>query len=115
MTETEAKVVAAWQEAADELGIQFTSPFALIPAGGPRQEHIGLVHQFGQRVGTLISVLGEPSERVSPSDCASYYWSILGPGYCTFDRKLFIDTLDDWKFFGPEAARPQWYSGKSWS
>lgn len=113
MTETETRVVAAWREAVTDLGFQFTSPFVVTLPDGSRHEHLGLIHQFGRRVGALIAVLGQPSEKLPrPVD---YFWSILGQGYARYDRQLFVDTLDDWQFFGPEAVRPAWYSGKSWT
>jgi hypothetical protein len=115
MTDTEDKVVAAWKEAAADLGIQFTSPFVVTTTDGCSHEHLGLVHQFGSRTGTLISVLDEPSERTPRPSLGDYYWSILGPGYTRYERQKFIDTLDDWKFLGSEAERPSWYSGKSWT
>lgn len=114
MTGIEARVVAAWKEAAADLGIRFTSPFVIAAADGRCREHLGLVHQFGRRLGTLISVLDEPSERIERPPDEDYYRSILGSGYGQYKRQLFIDTLDDWQFFGPENERPEWYSGKSW-
>jgi hypothetical protein len=115
MTDTEARVVAAWKEAAADLGIRFTSPFLITSTDGHRHEHLGLVYHFGRRIGTLISVLHEPSELVERPTGDDYSWSILGPGYSRYQRQSFIDTLDDWQFFGPESERPGWYSGKSWS
>jgi hypothetical protein len=114
MTDTEAKVVAAWHQAAAELGIKFTSPFA-VTLDGTLVESLGLVHDFGRRIGTLISVLHEPSEAKRLHGGDDYFTSILGSGYARYDRQLFIDTLDDWQFFGSEAERPSWYSGKSWT
>jgi hypothetical protein len=114
MTVTEARVVAAWKEAAADLGVRFTAPFVLTLPDGRKQEHLGLVHQFGRPGGTLISVLHEPSESIwHPAD-DNYFMSILGPGYVRYERQKFIDTLDDWQFLGPESERPEWYSGKSW-
>lgn len=113
MTDTEAKVVAAWKEAAADLGIQFSSPF-VITSNSRSHEYLGLVHGFGRRVGTLIRVLHEPSERVPHPQGDDYYWSALGAGYGRYDRQYFIDTLDDWQFFGPESERPDWYTGKIW-
>src|SRR5436190_1835387 len=101
MTETEAKVVAAWKEAAAELGFQFTSPFIATLPDGSQQEHIGLVHHFGRRVGTLISVLYEPSEHFRRPTSEDYFWSILGLGYRHYNRDDFIEALDDWGYFGP--------------
>jgi len=115
MTETEAKVVAAWHQAAGELGIKFTSPIAVILEDGTHIESLGLVHSFGRRVGTLISVLHEPSEAKRLHGGDDYFTSILGSAYARYERQLFIDTLVDWQFFGSEAERPIWYSGKSWT
>ena len=116
MTDTEAKVVAAWKEAAADLRFQFTSPFVITSADGLNFEHLGLVHRFGRRAGTLIRVLHEPSEKNPQPTGDDYYWSILSPGsYGRYERQLFIDTLDDWQFFGPDNERPEWYTGKSWT
>ena len=110
MTKTEAKVVAAWKKAAADLGFQFTSPFVIMLTDNSRQEHLGLVHQFGRRVGTLISVLDEPSEHFDHSASDDYYWSILGPTYGQYKRNAFIETLCDWGYFGPIGSRPRWYA-----
>jgi hypothetical protein len=115
MTDTEAKVVAAWKAAAADLRIGFTSPFVVPFPDYRTHEYLGLVHRFGGRVGTLITVLHEPSE-TGPHPTGEYFYrSILGPGYTRYERQLFIDTLDDWQFFGPESERPAWYTGKSWT
>ena len=115
MTNIEARVVAAWREAAADLRIQFTSPFVITSADGHTYEHLGLVHCFGRRTGTLIRVLDEPSENSPHPAGDDYYWSILSSGYERYERQFFIDTLDDWQFFGPDTQRPDWYTGKSWT
>ena len=114
MTDIEVKVVAAWKEAAADLGIQFTSPFVIISADGRSVEHLGLVHKFGRRKGTLITVLHKPSEKSPHPAGDDYYLSTLGSGYGQYNRQYFIDTLDDWQFSGPERERPAWYTGKYW-
>ena len=110
MTKIEAKVVAAWKEAATDLGFQFTSPFIHTLPDGNRQEYLGLVHHFGRRVGTLISVLHEPSENFAYSTNEDYFWSKLSPGYGIFKRDSVIETLNDWGYFGPAQNRPYWYA-----
>jgi hypothetical protein len=110
MTETEAKVVAAWKEAAADLGFSFTSPYVITFPDSSRQEHLGLVHHFGCQIGTLISVLHEPSESFRRQTGDDYFWSILGPGYGCYNRDDIIETLDDWGYFGPVASRPVWYA-----
>jgi hypothetical protein len=31
--------------------------------------------------------------------------------YSNYDRTAFVDTLNDWGWFGPEEQRPGWYTG----
>jgi hypothetical protein len=115
MTRIESKVIAAWQQAATDLGFQFTSPFVGHDSNGKRFEALGLVHQFGRHIGTLISVGGEPSADIEyPSD-NNFTWSCLGrTGYVRYERQMWIDTLNDWQFVGSESERPSWYLSKSW-
>ena len=114
MTDTEAKVVAAWHQAAADLGIQFTSPFTVTLSDGRVVESLGLVHHFGRSVGTTISVLSEPSsKKVRLKADEDYFPSILGSGYACYVRDDFIETLSDWGYFGPVASRPAWYSPAS--
>ena len=110
--DSEARVVAAWKEAAADLGIRFISPFVAPSVAGLKHEYLGLVHMFGGQAGTLIRVLREPSEKSPDPTGDGYYWSILGPDYARYNRQLFIDTLDDWQFCGPDSERPEWYSGR---
>jgi hypothetical protein len=115
MTEIELKVVQAWQQAAIDLGFQFTSPVTVTTPDGGCFEALGLVHQFGRRIGTLISILGEPPQQSRHLSDDSYVMSSLGTRYCNYERQLFVDTLNDWQFFGSATDRPRWYSGKTWS
>jgi hypothetical protein len=114
MTAIESKVVQAWRQAADDLGIRFSSPFVVTRPDGSSFECIGFIHHFGRRLGTIISVIGEPSSNVKLSADEDYFSSQLSPGYCAYKRQSFINTLDDWAFFGPDAERPAWYTGKYW-
>ena len=115
MTKVESRVVAAWREAASDLGVEFTSPFMMTGSDGQRYEYLGLVHRFGRRLGTIISVLHQPSSKPGLQGNDDYTTSMLSESYVRYDRQLFIDTLDDWTFFGPDSERPSWYTGKSWS
>jgi hypothetical protein len=114
MTDLEAKVVAAWHDAARDLGIRFTSPFTA-EHGGTAISCLGLVHHFGRRIGTIISVLHEPSSEMRDPDGDEFFLSRLSDSYARYDRQFFIDTLNDWQFFGADAEKPIWYTGKSWS
>jgi hypothetical protein len=117
MTEIESRVVEAWRKAAKDLGIRFSSPFT-VTTHGRQIECIGFVHHFGRHVGTIISVLEQPSSLVdlvvSKKQDEDYFISVLAEGYGDYDRQSFIETLDDWQFFGPDSERPAWYTGKYW-
>jgi hypothetical protein len=116
MTETESKVVEMWRKAADDLGFRFSSPFTIVTRSGQRIEAIGFIHHFGRSIGTIISVMNQPSSFV-PFDKTlldeGYYFSTLG-GYGEYRRQLFVEILDDWQFFGSDSERPSWYTGKYW-
>jgi hypothetical protein len=114
VTQVEAKVAAAWRAAAEDLGIQFTTPFA-VERNGRQIETLGLVHQFGRRIGTIISVIDEPSSLTKHPADDDYYSSQLSDSYTRYERQFFIDTLNDWQFFGPDSRKPSWYTGKPWS
>lgn len=115
MIPIEAKVIAAWKMAANDIGIQITSPYAVTLEDGGTYEYLGLVHQFGRRIGTIIGVLDAPSMQSPHPTSDDYFYSILGASYEQYDRQLFINTLNDWQFFGPDCQKPVWYSGKPWS
>ena len=114
MTPIEAKVVAAWREASKDLGIRFTSPFPF-ERDGKTFEALGLVREFGRRIGTVISVIDEPSSSVGRPRSEDYLVSQLSDSYARYDRRFFINTLDDWQLFGPDSEKPAWYSGSPWS
>src|SRR5262245_39750776 len=112
MSELETQVVEAWRQAAADLGIRFTAPF-VTEVDGKRVQFLALVHLFGRPIGTVISVMDQPSDGRGHPQTDQYFRSILnGECYRTYDRELFIETLDDWHYFGPEAERPSWYTGK---
>jgi len=117
MTEIESKVVEPWRQAAVDLGIRFSSPFTVVTRGGVSVGRIGFVHHFGRRIGTIISVLDQPSSLahlVGRWQDENYYISVLAESYGEYRRQAFIDTLDDWQFFGPDSERPAWHTDKYW-
>jgi len=90
MTPIEAKVVAAWREASKDLGIRFTSPFPF-ERDGKTFEALGLVREFGRRIGTVISVIDEPSSSVRQPRSEDYLVSQLSDSYARYDRRFFIN------------------------
>jgi hypothetical protein len=102
MTDIEAKVVAAWQNAACDSAFAHVTIYRT----GTAIQRLGLVHHFGRRIGTIISVLHEPSSQTRFPTMTIYFPSELSDSYTHYNRQFFIDTLDDWEFFGPDAEKP---------
>ena len=105
----------AWNQAAEDLGIEVIAPFLVeLPHGGSRQFH-ALVKSFGTFKGTLIGVYSESGADTFWNDSAiaeqaGYYFSQLNPTlYGAYDRELFIDTLFDWGWADAENKPPNWY------
>jgi hypothetical protein len=108
MTKREAKVVAAFHEAAADLGFKFTSPFLATARDGQKFEALGLVHEFGGSIGTLISV--EPSADLYPSVGEGYGVSYISYRCCSkYKREVWVELLDDWGFLGEPSLAPAWY------
>lgn len=108
---------AAWRAAASDLGIRVATPFVLERSRHREQlEFIALIHEFGSRAGTVVIGIGKESSSLKEAaDYAGYFFSALNLDcYGRYDRQLFIDTLNDWGYFGL-APPPSWYTGIAWT
>lgn len=121
MSELRAQIAAAWHKAASELQFRFTSPYSTTLKNGATVHSLGLVHGFSAAFGTLIFVEGEErlflvegNERLFRAEDFpdEYGWSILSDMYAKYERKLFVETLDEWGWFGPKEHAPSWYTGR---
>jgi hypothetical protein len=104
------KVVNAWKEASEKLYIEIEAPFIYKDNIFPL-----MIKYFGTENGTLIQDMNECKDLKS-IDIIGYYFSALNPiCYEKYNNEQFIDTLEDWGWFGPEEKRPSWYNGKYYS
>jgi hypothetical protein len=111
----DTKIMDAWRDAAKELGIRVEIPFTLTASDGRTEVYEGRVVDFGGPNGMVFSALNEDKESWQRRKEAGYFWSDLSPEYQSYDKDLFVATLDDWKWFGEKGREPAWYSGKNWS
>src|ERR1700689_410781 len=103
----------AWLEAAKDLGIRVSAPFAVQVPGHEPINYEAHIVDFGGPKGAVVGVLSDKLD-----DCRAtqgYYYSNLSPSYRDYGRQHFIETLNDWGWSGPAELRPAWYTGKSWS
>jgi hypothetical protein len=111
------QVQESWRCAGKDLGFDFIAPFEL-EADGRKACFHGLIRDFGGKNGTLIFA----SERFDEDLCTlselakknDYFFSCIGMGYKSYDRKEFIATLDDWGWIPKDRRPPAWYAGTPW-
>ena len=105
LTDRERLVRSAWAAAAADLGITFDSETA-VPCA-----HCVWVQSFGSPNGTICGLADSPdrSELEAWARERGVFCSLLTDGYSTYDRELFVETLDDWGWHA------SWYSGAPWT
>jgi hypothetical protein len=103
----------AWLKAAEDLEIRVIAPFRLESPDGSSEIYEAYIRDFGGPKGALALKIGDPSG--SKGTQAGYFVSKLGEDYRSYERQLFIDTLDDWGWYGDKKTQPAWYTGKPWS
>lgn len=109
------KVLNSWRQASSDLNIKIQTPFVLTTEDNRRIEFELLVEDFGCCNGTIVMSIDNLAE-FEIAKKYEYYCSALNPEvYASYDRQLFIDTLNDWGYFGVNSEMPDWYTGQPWS
>lgn len=102
------KIISAWREAASDLGFRLEAPYKFETDDGRTVWVEGHLPDFGGKAGMIFTELdGE-------SYCTNLYQSRLSDCYHWYDRKLFVNTLNDWGWHGAKDNAPQWYTGEPW-
>lgn len=110
-----SNLIVSWKTAEKELKIKIQSPFILITKKSKRIEFDLLVEHFGCEKGiVLISIKNMHTLKAISEN--GYAYSVLNIGkYSIYNRQLFIDTLNDWGYYGDSSKIPEWYSGQPWT
>jgi hypothetical protein len=111
-------LVNAWRQAADDLGITLRAPYILEPGSGTDGiECIALIEDFGSSNGTVVFGRHSASElaRSTAKEQGRFVSLLDEDSYSSYDRSLFIETLNDWGWFGDPDRVPEWYTGEAWS
>lgn len=115
MNELERRICSAWRRASEDLGVQFSAPFAVMTPSGQSYAYLGLVHDFGRSRGTLICMIEGDCPKLPVDLEGEYGVSLLGDSYAVYERQLFEPTLSDWGWCGPADQRPSWLTGQPWT
>jgi len=111
-SELDAEVIQAWRHAAVDLGIVVRTP-----VGVENEVGVALVTQFGGPRGTIIVRHDDPRDaklRRLAHEAGYFVSQIAAASYKTYDRDLFVSTLDDWGWFGHPVPPPAWYTERHW-
>jgi hypothetical protein len=108
----EQRLVALWQEAAEDLGIRVTAPVELLDASDRPFTCEALVHDFGSWTGAVVvSPKSERRVRANLRTLENKLWVSGSEQRLTgYSRKRVMEELLDWGWFGEPGAEPQWYS-----
>ena len=104
---------AAWLHAAKDLGIDVVAPFSASGEGQLEIVFPVLVRSFGNQLGTIVLPLNAQALAEHAKQLGYFVSNVNEQSYASYERQLFVDTLDDWGYFG--SSRPSWYTGKPWS
>jgi hypothetical protein len=102
----------AWEQASVDLGIDVTFDIEIFDGDNNICFPI-LIKSFGSNKGTLV-LSGRDIKEESIAKKYGFYFSCLFQSYQEYSRQLFIDTLNDWGWFGAENDMPEWYCNKPW-
>lgn len=108
-----SRLSLAFQKAAEELGFEYISPFALRgPADGKEVMVSGFLPFVGNEKGAIIVAKEDPDVAFDLADELGHFSSGLGGEYETYDRALFLETLRDWGWHGPAKERPSLFGNR---
>jgi hypothetical protein len=105
------RISAAWLNASADLGIRVVAPFSIMVSTGESLLYEAHIVDFGGPKGMVVGL----PDRDYIGDIRGnlgYGSSDLFAAYRQYDRKLFIDTLNDWRWFGREDEKPSWYTSR---
>ncbi len=107
------RISNAWRIAADDLGIRVIAPFSFKITRGDMLLAEAHILDFGKQGGAIV--LSESNRLDSEFRRLNCWCSVLSEHYHTYERKLFIETLNDWAWFGEKGEEPSWYTGTPWT
>jgi hypothetical protein len=102
----------AWVQAATDLGIRVTAPFPMMVSTEESLVYEAHMLDFGGPKGLIVGVIDRDDGDIRQFH--GYGRSDLSERYRHYERELFIDTLNDWQWFGKKGEEPLWYTGKKW-
>jgi hypothetical protein len=103
-------LIEAWKIAAQDLGLDITRPLKMNTENG-KVNYPVLVKNFGGKKGTIIARHALFMDYPIPKHKDYYFSAVNADSYSKYDRDTFIETLEDWGYYGDKANKPEWFNG----
>jgi uncharacterized protein YchJ len=107
---SDEKLIKAWKTAAEELGLDIISHLQMNTENGKVSYPVFVKH-FGRKKGTIIARHALFMDYPMPKDKDYYFSAVNRDSYSKYNRESFIETLEDWGYYGDKASKPEWYNG----
>lgn len=111
MNQADEQLILAWQKASCDLGIEIETPYILNTEGG-KVDYPVFVKNFGRKKGTIIARHELFMDYPMPKHKDHFFSAVNAETYSEYNREYFIDTLEDWGYFGSDSGKPAWYKGE---
>jgi hypothetical protein len=113
MSQQANAMAQAWLDASQDLAIRVVHPFTFTTKAGKTATTQGVyLPDFGAPAGALLLCRFDPDEIEALADDTDYFQSGLSPyHYEPYRRERYIETLNDWGWFGAESEIPPWFTG----
>ena len=109
------RVLNSWKIAAKDLNINIRSPFSLTTKDNRKIKFDLFVENFGSPNGIVILTINDMHDLSALKDFDISFSALSKSSYSTYNRQHFIDTLNDWGYFGDRSKTPEWYTGQPWT
>lgn len=103
-------LIKAWKIAAQDLGLEIIAPIQINTENG-MVTYPALIKYFGRKNGTLIARYTLFIDNPIPKYNDYYFSALNAECYTTYNRENFIETLEDWGYYGGKNSKPEWYNG----
>ncbi len=109
------KIIESWKTAEKDLKIKIQSPFSITTKKNKRITFDLFIEHFGCEKGIIIMLITKIHGLKAIRENGYSYSALNFDSYSIYNRQHFIDTLNDWGYFGDSSNIPEWYSGQPWT
>lgn len=113
MNSADQKLIEAWQQASEDLGIEIETNYVLDTEEG-KADYPVFVKNFGRKKGTIVARHELFIDFPMPVHKDYYISAVNAEIYSNYNREYFIGTLEDWGYFGPDSIKPSWYKERNY-